>query len=395
MNYEIKIYDNFNQLDLIRETWHHLLQESTERKVVERDFDYFKFRLSKGILIGEPLIFVLEKEDKPFFICIGIIEDISVYPSLAYFKFYFLRMKKKRYHIQPYGIFGNTDSEELIDKFITDIVKILKERRVDYIFFNLLQRHTASAQYLLKLRHPLMRDYVPSYQDHYILDKPLDFKTFLSTRNKHRRHEFRRLIRNIENDSEIRVVLKIFTNPEDLELVYNDVEKVACKSQLRALNVGFKPSAMEFDKMKWLALIGYFRCYIVYVNDVPGSFLIGYNYYGNYFLEYTGVAMEFEKYSLGTYMYLKVIEDLSISGFAERIDFSHGPDRYKKSLSSQNIPDIRIKLYIPKISNLIFIINISFNSILNKWTRALLKKIGLYEILRKRIREKFKQKLCT
>lgn len=112
-----------------------------------------------------------------------------------------------------------------------------------------------------------------------------------------------------------------------------------------------------------------------------------------FLLEYTGIRTDYEKNQLGTYLYLKMIEDVINSRLADTIDFTHGSDLYKKILSSGNIEDLRIRLYIPKASNIFFIANVTFNTLINKWSRSLLRNTGLYDKLRRTVRKKLKNKI--
>jgi hypothetical protein len=102
--------------------------------------------------------------------------------------------------------------------------------------------------------------------------------------------------------------------------------------------------------------------------------------------------MDYEKLRLGRYLQLKLIEDISQTKCADFIDFGYGPDSYKQSFSSQEYDDIRVKMCLPKLSNLPFKITFTVSTCLNKWTRELLKKTKLYDRARKSIRSVFARK---
>jgi hypothetical protein len=394
MAYALKIFTRLEELDSLRIFWLAFTKDREGPIWMDADLEYFKFQISEGILDGDPLVFALYDDQKPVLIACGKIDTVNISPYLgAYFRLGFIKSKKKCYYIFPYAILGNLNSEETVRNFIKSIIPLLKKNNVDYVHFSLIPEESDIAKYLLKFPNVLMKDHVPSFEDHYILKIPEDFETFLSTRNTNSRQKFRRLIRRLENDSTKNLVFKIFTDEKDMELFFLHAEQIAQKSQLRALNVGFRATPVELKKKKWLAANGYFRGYILYLNDTPSSFLIGINYNRNFYLEYTAIRIEYEKYQLGTYLYLKIIDDIIKTGFADRIDYTHGSQLYKKILSSANIKDIRIKLYIPKISNIFFITNVTFNTLLNNWSRSLLKKMGLYDKLRRAVRIMFKKKI--
>ena len=180
---------------------------------------------------------------------------------------------------------------------------------------------------------------------------------------------------------------------KDVDQFYEDAETVAQKSQLRAINVGFKSTKCELTKKKWLAKKGYFRSYILYINNMPVSFMEGINYDRHYFGENTGYNIEYEELRLGTYLKLKLIQDICETKCADFVDFGFGADMWKKRFSSMEFEEIRIKIYLPKFSNLLFKFTITVFSFLNKLARKLLKKTMLYEKSRKFIRSVFVKKI--
>ncbi|MDH3267259.1 MAG: GNAT family N-acetyltransferase [Ignavibacteria bacterium] len=393
MAYSLKTFTRLDELDSIKAAWMDFAVNRDEPKMVENDFEYFRFQVSEGMIIGDPLVFALFDDEKPVLITSGRIETTNFSPSIAYFKLNFIRMKKKCYHIYPYGIFDNISSEVTVHNFIKSVIPVLKEKDIDYIFFNLMHRHTELSKYLLNFRNQMMRDLIPSFEDHSILQLPADFESFINSRNTNSRQKFRRLMRRVEKDSINKTVIKVFTDVNDIENFFNEAEQIAQKSQLRAINVGFKSTPDELKQKQWLAAKGYIRGYILYVNDIPCSFLLCNNYMRTFLLEYTGIRTDYEKNQLGTYLYLKMIEDVINSRLADTIDFTHGSDLYKKILSSGNIEDLRIRLYIPKASNIFFIANVTFNTLINKWSRSLLRNTGLYDKLRRTVRKKLKNKI--
>ncbi len=392
MDYSIRTIAGFKELDSIKSAWQNLTSEQNDPSMIDNDLEYLKFQVAEGVLDGDPLVCVLYADQQPVLIVSGKINEINISPSIAYFKLHFIRMKKKCYYVFPYAIFGETQSDENVRSLIKSIVPLLKKNNVDYVFFSLVPGKSRITKYLLKISNPLMKDRVPTYEDHYVLQTPPDLETFLTTRNTNSRQKFRRLIRRIEKDFPDNLVFKVYTSADDLEFFIENAELISQNCQLRALNVGFRATDNEIIKKKWLASKGYFRGYMLFINSKPVSFILGINYKRNFYLEYTGLTLEYEKYQLGTYLYLKMIEDISKNGVADSIDFTHGSDLYKKILSSINLEDVRIRLYIPRFSNLLFILIISFNSLINKFGRFILKKTGYYSKVRKHIRDRFKRK---
>jgi hypothetical protein len=382
MQHSIICHQTTTELDSIKENWQLLKDDNQEiPKMVEADIDYLKYQMSEGLLGGTPLVCSLHKDNLPHLLSIGVVKTVNITPSIAYLKLNFLKMKKKCYHIYPYAVFG--DSEDVVKDYIRSIHSVLKENEIDYIFFSLLPKESNLGKNLLKIRNPLISDPVPVSTEHFILNVPENLEAFLETKDGKSRGKLRRIIKRVHKEYENNFEIKVFTEADDTDLFFDHAEKISQKSHLRPLNIGFRATPEEQNRKKWLAQNGFFRSYILYLNGTPTSFVVGINYNRHYYVENIGFDMAYEKLRLGTYLRLKVIEDVAKTKCADIIDYGHGSDEYKQNFSSRQITSTRIKLYKPKFSHIFFITYQVFFSLLNKGGRYLLQKTKVYDKVRK------------
>ena len=269
----------------------------------------------------------------------------------------------------------------------------LKKYQTDYVFFSVLRKPKVFSSALLNIKNPFVRDFAYNNEKHYLMQVPESLESFLSMKDKQSRSKYKRQMKKVEKEYKDRHEFKIFINEEDVDQFYKDAEIVAQKSQLRSLNIGFKPTKSNLNKKKWLARNGFFRSYILYLDNIPVCFMEGMNYKRHYSGENTGYNMEFDKLRLGTYLKLKMIEDISQTKCSDFLDFGLGSDQWKQSLSTNQYEEIRVKTYLPKFSNIFFIMTITVFEYLNRWTRVLLKKTMFYKSARKFLRSLFAKKI--
>lgn len=381
MKYSLVCHRTFSDLENINNNEQIFKNNKDMPKFVEADIDYLKFQMSEGVLGGDPLVCSLQKDKMIQLLSIGVVKTVYIAPSIAYLKLNFFRTKKKCYHIFPYSIYG--DSEAAAAEFISSMIPTLKENGIDYIYFSLLPKASELGKKLLKIRNPLIGDPVPVSTEHFLLSVPENLDTYLGTKEGKSRGKLRRIIKRIHKEYENNFEIKVFTEADDIDLFFDHAEQIALKSHLRPLNIGFRATPEEQNRKRWLAQNGLFRSYILYLNRKPSSFVVGINYKRHYYVENIAFDMDYEKLRLGTYLRLMVIEDISKTKCADKIDYGHGTDEYKQNFSSRKITSIRVKLYKPKFSHIFFIAYQTFFSLLNKWGRYTLKKTKIYDKVRK------------
>ena len=392
MKYSFKCIRTIEELDNIKDALMVYVDNREEPRVVQQDIEFFKYQIKEDLLEGKPLICVLYKDDSPVMVSFGEEELVEMSPAIAYFKLRVFNFKKRCYHIFPYSVFGGNGTLEHSKIFIEMLLDNLRKEDIDYVFFSLLRRKAALSSNLLDIKNPLIRDFTPSNEKHFILKVPESLETFLSTKDKQGRQKLKKIVKKVESEYKGRHLVRVFVSEEDVDRFYEDAEKVAQKSQLRAINVGFRSTKKELMKKKWIAKKGYFRSYILYLNNIPVSFMEGVNYRRHFVGENTGFDMEYEKFQTGSYIKLKLIEDIAQTKCADFIDFQIGADRWKQNFSSQEDEEIRVKIYLPKFSNIFFKVTFTVFPYLNRLVRRLLKKTMLYEKTRKFIRSIFVKK---
>lgn len=381
MNIRCTAYTSYEDFVSLKEQW----PESNNR-YFETDFEYLSLLYKENIVDGKLLTILLSDSDGKNVIINGIIKHIEYSPKIAYFTLKLIRIKKKCFLVGPYSILGEITDYSTAKNIETALSRYCRENDIDYIYFTLLSKESIFTKYLSNLKNPLKRDPASLPEEHFLLEIPESLEGYLKTKDAKSRYNLKRLMKQLENTYQDNVHIRMFTEDKDVEVFCEHAESIAHMSHLRPLNVGFRSTPTEIKKKKILANIGFFRSYVLYLNGKPSAFICGILYKRSFFTEHIGFDVQYERLSIGSYLLLKVIEDIASGRCADTLDYSYGSDSYKKRFSSLVNKDIRIRLFIPKISNLLFMMNIAFFNAMTNLIRKVLKKTGFYNKIKKMIR---------
>lgn len=382
MNLICKVYSHYDDLISLKDQW-----PESECHYFENDFKYLSMLQKENVFDGEPLLIQLtNSEGKNIFIN-GNIENVNYSPKIAYFTLRLIRFKKRCFRVRPYAMLGDISDYETAGAIETALNTYCRKNKIDYVSFSLLSKESIISKYILKLKNPLKKDLTPLIEDHFLLVIPESLEDYFKKKDAKSRYNLKRIMKQVNDTYKDNISIKIFTAPEDVEVFCEHAELIAQKSHLRPLNAGFRSTQNMIKKKRILANIGFFHSYILYLDGKPSAFINGILYKRNFLTEHIGFDIQYEKLSIGSYLLLKVIEDIASNKYADTIDYSFGSDSYKKRFSSLCHEDIRIRLFIPKISNVLFMINIATFTVTNNFIRIILKKIGTYDKIRKTVRK--------
>jgi hypothetical protein len=83
--------------------------------------------------------------------------------------------------------------------------------------------------------------------------------------------------------------------------------------------------------------LGWFRSYVLYVDDAPIAFQVGHVYSGCYFAQEIGYDPEWAPHHVGIFLHTEIIADLaSLGGTVTGFDFGNGDNLHKQRLSTDS-----------------------------------------------------------
>ncbi|HXR96506.1 MAG TPA: GNAT family N-acetyltransferase [Terriglobales bacterium] len=162
---------------------------------------------------------------------------------------------------------------------------------------------------------------------HHLIRMPKTMTEYLSKFTSKTRKNRLREVKHLEEQGtvELRCVSRLEEIDSFLELA-NGISRSSY--QHRLLGVGLRAPAQLRRRLEVAAIQGWLRSYLLLVNHVACSFMLGYQYEGCYCYTKVGYAPEFAKFSVGSVLQLMVLQDLFNRDTPELFDLgTHGPQK--------------------------------------------------------------------
>ncbi|MFT6260408.1 MAG: hypothetical protein ACJAYK_001809 [Crocinitomicaceae bacterium] len=174
--------------------------------------------------------------------------------------------------------------------------------------------------------------HIYSVYRHYFVDTSGDFSEYMTRFKGKTLNSLKRKIKKIENSNTEKSYFREFKNTNDVEeflLIAKDISEKSYQEKLLGRSL---PTDKTFkDKLFSMADKNLFRGYILYAEDTP----IAYNLcpiYGQGIMlyDYTGYDPEYSRYSAGTVLQYKIIEDCFNDSIINTYDLCTGEGKHKE-----------------------------------------------------------------
>jgi CelD/BcsL family acetyltransferase involved in cellulose biosynthesis len=223
---------------------------------------------------------------------------------------------------------------------------------------------------------------------HFYVKTKGDFGHYLSLKNKKTVSTLRRKVRKVEETNAEDSSFEVYTSPEDFERFYTLAITVSERSyQQRLLGQGLPKTKKFKEELLTRSMKGEILGYILKVSGKPVAYNLCPIYGGNKALyDYTGYDPDYAKYSPGSVLQFKIIEDLFAREKIDYYDLCIGEGLHKELFATGHIFCGNIYFCKITLKNLsIFSIKYIISSI-NELGKKLLAFIGLERIVKKLIR---------
>lgn len=158
----------------------------------------------------------------------------------------------------------------------------------------------------------------------WLIDLPDSMKTYLHSLPRKDRKNLDWKMRKASKNFDVR--LETFTDPSNLERFLEEGERISRLTYQWNVGQQLRNDRETLDRYRMLAEQGRLRCYLLLLDGVPRAFSRGVAY-GDIFHEETpGYDPDFAKFSIGTIMLLRVLQDLIENSTCTVYDFGSGGD---------------------------------------------------------------------
>jgi hypothetical protein len=343
MPVSVRVLRSVSEVEEIRGTWMQMQRNPNA------DIDFFLTVLRTRPQILRPHIILCYRDGIPEAMLVGRLENGHVDLKIGYADF--LRPRARMLIFIHGGLLGNPGSDTC-EILVREVMKSLRLGEADIAFFNHLRADSPLYVSLACQPGVLNRDYFPALQIHRSMTMPASAEEFWLRLSPKVRKNQRWQAKKLLTDHTGRVRINCFRETSELELMFQDVEKVAKKTYQRGLGVGFVDSSEVRMFLHLKAEKEWLRTYVLYVADRPCAFWSGTLYRGEFHSDCMGYDPEYGKYSPGMYLITRVIEDFCKQDGAGRvagIDFGLGDAQYKEILGDISWEDASVYMFGPTL----------------------------------------------
>ncbi len=325
--YDVRVARTVEELEELRPAWLEL--QGTR---VTSDPDYYRTLLDSEPHIIRPHVVLLEKDGAPWGMVIGRIEERTIACRIGYKQVYAPRVRSLT--VSYGGFLGPAPQEDAV-VVVEQLRDALARREADVVYALHVRLdspvHAAAAKGSILTRQHALQPEV-----HWRLDLPGSFEDFLATKSGRSRGRIRRYGKRLRDTYGDDFAIKVFMTPDEIDLMFRDAEAVSTKTYQHGLGVGFKDDPLQRNLVGLSLERGWFRGYVLYLEGAPRAFWFGTVYNGTFHTGPTGFDPEYGDYHPGTFLLVRMIQDMCDDNAVDVIDYGFGDAEYKQTFGSEN-----------------------------------------------------------
>ena len=183
----------------------------------------------------------------------------------------------------------------------------------------------------------LCRDHAAVPRPHWRVSVPDTLEDFLGARSRNTRQNVNRYRKRFEKEYGGRLELRRYGAgfDEDLERLCADLETVAAKSYQRGLGVGFTGDELQRRLMELGLRRGRYLAWVLDIDGTPRAFWDGTIHADTFFIGSPGYDPDFARHRIGTWLQMRMMEDLCARDDVRALDYGMGDAQYKQSYGDE------------------------------------------------------------
>jgi CelD/BcsL family acetyltransferase involved in cellulose biosynthesis len=284
------------------------------------------------------------------------------------------------------GFLLQTDPESSGRALVAELFASLDRGEADAVSFYGLEPGSPVYRDATELPSLICRGRFVVRERHWTLELPDSLDAFLRSRSRRGRGELRAVDNRVARKYGPRMSVRLFRSPDELDRLFVDLERVAAKTYQRALDVAFADTAEHRDTIALALDRGWFRAYVLYLDGEPIAYRSGFLYRGRFSGSETGYDPAFSRDRVGTYLLLRLIDDLCRDDAADILDFGCGEAEHKRRFSTAGSEEAHPFVFAPTFTGVRVNAVRTAIAAADELGRRTLDRAGLATAIRKRWR---------
>jgi hypothetical protein len=283
------------------------------------------------------------------------------------------------------GVLGKPDAQ-LSSLLVGELMKQLRQRQFDIVYFNYLRTDTPFYQAVQKMPGFFGKDHFPRIDEHWRMSVSDTIDQFYASHSHGHRHNLRRAIRKFDEECSGESKVVNYTTESQVDDFLRIASGLSSKTYQNALGAGIVNDNHTKYRIRAAAARGWFRGHILFSGDKACAFQLALRYRKVYYMVNIGYDPALRSYKPGLILFLKVLESLCNDPATNTIDFYFGDAEYKHRYGTEHWPEARIHIFGPRPCSII--INTMRSSVMgiSVGLQYVVKKIGSANWIKRRWR---------
>jgi CelD/BcsL family acetyltransferase involved in cellulose biosynthesis len=333
------------EVEALRSTWRGL-----QAGDLTTDIDYFLTLARFHPEIRRPHVLVLARDGEPVTLLAAHLHEGWLVHRIGPWAAF--KPTLRSVNVVYRGIVGER-SPETITMLLQSLRGTLEDREADAVLLRYLDPECEVYRAAMSAEPSRRRERFLPRRPHWSMTIGESLEDTLSRRSAKTRENVRRVCRRIEREFGERLRLDVLSRAEDAPRIFADVDAVAATAYQHESGTFFRNSELERQLVLLGLTRGWYRAYVLSVDDRPIAFWTGFSYGGTFgWRGATGYDPAFGRFSPGTYVLVRLLENLSRDPDVQVFDIGGGDVEYKRYFGDDRWEEIDVRLLGPGARNL-------------------------------------------
>ena len=380
----VEVARTLDEVEALRPTW-----AALQSPFLTSDLDFVLAYVENTPGVHRPHAVVLSDESGPVALVSGRIEDAPLPARLG--PKTVLNPTVRSLTVTYGGFMGQVDGTTT-PQLLAALQESVEPGEIDIIRMRMLDLDSPVRTAAIEGSPFLRREHFSAQMPHWRTQISGSLDEFLARRSRRRRESVRRYVKRLEKTYGDGARIEIFRTRDQIDRLFADSALIHRETYQHVLGVGFSDEKVQRALTELAMDRGWFRGYILYLNDAPAAFWHGNAYKGVFGIGATGFDPAFADARPGTYLLMRAVEDLAADGSVETLDFGFGDAEYKRHFGDECRPEEDVVLVERRARPLA--LNLARTGLqgTTKVARGAVERVGGLGRLRRRRRERLAEK---
>jgi ribosomal protein S18 acetylase RimI-like enzyme len=337
--YRVRVLRSEQEVETLRHLW-----DALGTSYVDADVDFFLTLVRMRANVLRPHVIVLERDGDPAALVVGRIEEVPVSCRIGYRTVY--RPILRSLTVAHGGVSGSED-DQTARALLEQLERCLAAGEADMVKLPALRTGSPLHRAATQVPGVFRRQHFMEPFRHTRLVLPDSYEQLLASRDRKSRYNIRRSADLLHRTFGGDLSVEVLRDPADHQRIFRDLEHVASKTYQRGLDAGFADTEEKRELVQIGLERGWFRAWVLSIRGKPVAFWQGNGRDGTFFVSSTGYDPDYRDQGVGTYLLLRMFEDLCADPQIEIVDFGWGDADYKRRFGTDSWEEHDVVVFAP------------------------------------------------